>query len=129
MPLPARISGGAMNESWEEARARCEAALGELVEGKSEAFKERWSRSDLTVIMGAFGGYERGWNTWHSDSTGQARESERWVAGPRTYLPSSAKISHARLTWNTWSAPSMGVPTIGSFAVPRCTGWRAASGR
>src|SRR5256885_16092352 len=61
MPLPAHISGGAMNESWEEARARCEAALGELVEGKSEAFKERWSRSDLTVIMGAFGGYERGW--------------------------------------------------------------------
>jgi len=50
-----------MDESWEEARARCEAALGELVEGKSEAFKERWSRSDLTVIMGAFGGYERGW--------------------------------------------------------------------
>src|SRR2546427_10524180 len=61
MRLPARISGGGMNESWEEARARCEAALGELVEGKSEAFKERWSRSDLTVIMGAFGGYERGW--------------------------------------------------------------------
>ncbi len=44
-----------MNESWEEARARCDAALGELVEGRAEAFKERWSRSDLTVIMGAFG--------------------------------------------------------------------------
>src|SRR5439155_814097 len=31
-------------------------------------------------------------NTWHSDSTGQARESERRVAGPRTYLPSAAKL-------------------------------------
>jgi len=50
-----------MNESWEEARARCEAALGELVEGRAEAFKQQWSRSGDTVIMGAFGGYERGW--------------------------------------------------------------------
>jgi len=38
--LPARISGGAMNESWEEARARCECALGELVEGRAEAVAE-----------------------------------------------------------------------------------------
>src|SRR5437870_9910068 len=121
MPLPARISGGAMNESWEEARARCEAALGELVEGKSEAFKERWSRSDLTVIMGAFGGYERGWEHVAQRLDWASKGIRATGAGPRTYLPSSAKISHARLTWNTWSAPSMGVPTIGSFAVPRCT--------
>ncbi len=40
-----------MNESWEEARARCEAALGELVEGRAEAFKQQWSRSGDTVIV------------------------------------------------------------------------------
>ncbi len=118
-----------MNESWEEARARCEAALGELVEGKSEAFKERWSRSDLTVIMGAFGGYERGWEhvaqrlDWASKgirATGRRSENLLTVVG---------QDSHALLTWNTWSAPSVAVPTTGSFAVPRCTGWRTASGK
>ncbi len=50
-----------MKDSWEEARARCEAALAELVEGRAEAFKALWSRSSDSVIMGAFGGYERGW--------------------------------------------------------------------
>ncbi len=50
-----------MSEIWEEARARFEAALGELVEGRAEPFKAVWSRSNDIVIMGAFGGYERGW--------------------------------------------------------------------
>jgi len=50
-----------MKESWEQARARVEAALGDLVEGRAEPFKSLWSRSDDTVIMGAFGGHERGW--------------------------------------------------------------------
>jgi ketosteroid isomerase-like protein len=50
-----------MQESWEEARAKCQAALGDLVEGKPEAFKALWSQSDDVVIMGAFGGFERGW--------------------------------------------------------------------
>jgi ketosteroid isomerase-like protein len=50
-----------MQESREAARAKCQAALGELVEGKPEAFKPLWSRPDDTVIMGAFGGFERGW--------------------------------------------------------------------
>jgi ketosteroid isomerase-like protein len=49
-----------MTESWEKARARCQAALNELVEGKPEPFKALWSRSNDTVIMGAFGGFERG---------------------------------------------------------------------
>ena len=51
----------AVQESWEEARAKCQAALGELVQGKPETFKALWSRSDDVVIMGAFGGFERGW--------------------------------------------------------------------
>jgi ketosteroid isomerase-like protein len=50
-----------MPESWEDARAKCQAALGQLVEGNAEAFKSLWSRSDDIVIMGAFGGFEHGW--------------------------------------------------------------------
>ena len=49
-----------MPESWEEARAKCQSALNNLVEGNPEPFKALWSRSDDTVIMGAFGGFERG---------------------------------------------------------------------
>jgi hypothetical protein len=51
-----------MDQTWDEARAACQAALGELVEGRSEPFKALWSRSPDIVIMGAFGGYERGWD-------------------------------------------------------------------
>lgn len=50
-----------MVQSWEQARAQCQAALGELVEGKPEAFKALWSHADDVTIMGAFGGSERGW--------------------------------------------------------------------
>jgi len=31
------------------------------VEGRPEPFKALWSHADDVVIMGAFGGYERGW--------------------------------------------------------------------
>lgn len=50
-----------MAQSWEQARAQCQAALGELVEGKPEAFKALCSHADDVTIMGAFGGFERGW--------------------------------------------------------------------
>lgn len=40
---------------------RCQQALGDLVEGRPEPFKALWSHADDVVIMGAFGGYERGW--------------------------------------------------------------------
>jgi hypothetical protein len=50
-----------MSDLWDEARAECQAALGELVEGRPGPFKALWSRSDDTLIMGAFGGFERGW--------------------------------------------------------------------
>jgi hypothetical protein len=49
-----------MAESWEEARAKCQAALNELVEGRPGPFKALWSPSSDTVLMGAFGGFERG---------------------------------------------------------------------
>jgi ketosteroid isomerase-like protein len=32
-----------------------------LVEGRPEPFKALWSHADDVVIMGAFGGHERGW--------------------------------------------------------------------
>jgi len=47
---------------WNRFVARCQQALGELVEGRPEAFKALWSHADDVVIMGAFGGYERGWD-------------------------------------------------------------------
>ncbi|MBV8942492.1 MAG: hypothetical protein JO240_12260 [Solirubrobacterales bacterium] len=37
------------------------AVLGEL-QGKPEAFKALWSHADDVTIMGAFGGFERGWD-------------------------------------------------------------------
>ena len=51
-----------MRESWEEARAQCQAALGELVQGRPEPFKALWSHADDVTIMGAFGGFDRGWD-------------------------------------------------------------------
>lgn len=51
-----------MRQSWEEARAQCQAALGELVEGRPEPFKALWSHADDVTIMGAFGGFDRGWD-------------------------------------------------------------------
>lgn len=39
----------------------CQRALGELVEGRPEPFKALWSHAEDVVIMGAFGGHERGW--------------------------------------------------------------------
>lgn len=50
-----------MVQSWEQARAQCQAALEELVEGKPEPFKALWSHAGDVTIMGAFGGFERGW--------------------------------------------------------------------
>lgn len=46
---------------WNQFVMACQRALGELVEGRPEPFKALWSHADDVVIMGAFGGYERGW--------------------------------------------------------------------
>jgi ketosteroid isomerase-like protein len=50
-----------MDSDWTPFASRCQEALGELVEGRPEPFKALWSHADDVVIMGAFGGYERGW--------------------------------------------------------------------
>lgn len=50
-----------MESDWDNFISRCQGALGDLVEGRPEPFKALWSRADDVVIMGAFGGYERGW--------------------------------------------------------------------
>ncbi len=50
-----------MEETWGQFVVMCQQALGELVEGRPETFKALWSHADDVVIMGAFGGYERGW--------------------------------------------------------------------
>ena len=50
-----------VDEAWDQFVMVCQQALGELVEGRPEPFKALWSHADDVVIMGAFGGYERGW--------------------------------------------------------------------
>jgi ketosteroid isomerase-like protein len=50
-----------VESDWDSFISRCNQALAELVEGRPELFKALWSRADDVVIMGAFGGYERGW--------------------------------------------------------------------
>ena len=50
-----------MESDWESFMSQCQDALGHLVEGRPEPFKALWSHADDVVIMGAFGGYERGW--------------------------------------------------------------------
>jgi ketosteroid isomerase-like protein len=79
-----------MGQSWEDARAECQAALGELVEGRPEAFKAVWSHADDVTIMGAFGGFERGWPSvaqrldWASagiGATGRSVENVLTVVG------------------------------------------------
>ena len=50
-----------MDSDWDRFISRCQDALGDLVEGQPEPFKALWSHADDVVIMGAFGGHERGW--------------------------------------------------------------------
>ena len=52
---------GPVDSDWNRFIFRCQQALGDLVEGRPEPFKALWSHADDVVIMGAFGGYERGW--------------------------------------------------------------------
>ena len=50
-----------VDSDWDRFISRCQQALGNLVEGRPGPFKALWSHADDVVIMGAFGGYERGW--------------------------------------------------------------------
>jgi hypothetical protein len=67
-PQRPRAAGGGqtwhhvrVDEAWHQFVMACQQALGDLVEGRPELFKALWSHADDVVIMGAFGGYERGW--------------------------------------------------------------------
>src|SRR6516164_3103276 len=51
--------GGSM--SWDEFVNIEKEATATFVRGDASAFKALWSRGDDVTIMGAFGGYERGW--------------------------------------------------------------------
>jgi hypothetical protein len=51
-----------VDSDWDRFISRCQHALGDLVEGRPEPFKALWSHADDVVIMGAFGGHERGWD-------------------------------------------------------------------
>ncbi len=50
-----------VDTDWDHFVSVCQQALGDLVEGRPEPFKALWSHADDVVIMGAFGGHERGW--------------------------------------------------------------------
>jgi SnoaL-like domain len=50
-----------VDNDWDRFVSCCQQALGEFVEGRPEPFKALWSHTDDVVIMGAFGGHERGW--------------------------------------------------------------------
>lgn len=50
-----------VDATFEQFVTLCQEALGHLVEGRPDPFKALWSHADDVVIMGAFGGHERGW--------------------------------------------------------------------
>jgi ketosteroid isomerase-like protein len=50
-----------VDSDWDRFISRCQRALGDLVEGRPGPFKALWSHAGDVVIMGAFGGCERGW--------------------------------------------------------------------
>jgi ketosteroid isomerase-like protein len=50
-----------VDTDWDHFVSVCQRALGDLIEGRPEPFKALWSHADDVVIMGAFGGHERGW--------------------------------------------------------------------
>jgi hypothetical protein len=52
---------GSSDSDWDHFISRCQQALGDLVEGRPEPFKALWSHADDVMIIGPFGGYERGW--------------------------------------------------------------------
>ncbi len=47
---------------WPDLMQRLEHSEGRFVQGDAAAYKELWARTDDVVVMGAFGGVERGWH-------------------------------------------------------------------
>ncbi len=75
-----------MDSDWDTFIARCQNALGDLVEGRPEPFKTLWSHADDVVIMGAFGGYERGWEQVRVITLDRAPFSRLALAREKSYL-------------------------------------------
>jgi ketosteroid isomerase-like protein len=71
-----------VDESWERFMAAVKDAQREMGAGRPEPFKALWAHTDDVVIMGGFGGYERGWEQvsarldWASKGLAAAGRSE-----------------------------------------------------
>ena len=101
-----------MNGDWDRFSAACQQALGELVQGRPEPFKALWSHADDVVIMGAFGGHERGWDQvsarlgWAAQgikSTGRTTQNVVTVVGDD--LAYTVDLEH--MTRDTGNGPSL----------------------
>ena len=90
-----------MDNDWDLFISKCQDALGELVEGRPEPFKALWSHADDVVIMGAFGGYERGWDEVGARLDWASAGIKATAASLRTSLPSSATSWHTPSTSST----------------------------
>jgi ketosteroid isomerase-like protein len=51
-----------MSDSWTVLQQELKDALREFAKGNAEPYKALWSHSGDVSVMGAFGGYNRGWN-------------------------------------------------------------------
>jgi hypothetical protein len=114
---------------WERFASARQEALGLLVEGWSEPFKALWSNADGAVIIWAFTGYGRGWGQVSARldraaevirATDRAAENVVTVVGDD--LAYTVDLEHMTVT-------SVTARTPGSFAAPRSTAGKTASGR
>lgn len=75
-----------VDEAWERFMEACKHAQREMGAGRPESFKALWSHADDVVIMGGFGGYERGWEQvsarldWASKGIAATDRSEQNIA-------------------------------------------------
>jgi ketosteroid isomerase-like protein len=71
-----------VDESWERFMTAVRHAQREFEVGRPEPFKALWAHTDDVVIVGGFGGYERGWEQvsprldWASKGLAAADRSE-----------------------------------------------------
>ena len=99
-----------MNGDWDHFAITVQRALAELVEGRPEPFKRLWSHADDVVIMGAFGGHERGWDQvsarldWAAQGIkATARTAQNVVTVVGDDLAYTVDLEH--MTRNTGSGP------------------------
>ena len=118
-----------MDSDWDRFISRCQQALDDLVEGRPEPFKALWSHAGDVVIMGAFGGYERGWDQvsarldWAAagiKATDRAAENIVAVVGDN--LAYTVDLEH--MTRHAGDDP-----TPRTCAAPRPTAAKTANGR